>query len=49
MGREWMWEHIVEDDINVGWIWAALTNGMFLAVTDGSYDREMAPTVSRLG
>ncbi len=44
-----MWEHIVEGDIDVGWIWDALANRTFLAVTDGSYDREMAPMVSGLG
>jgi len=49
MGGEWMWEHIVEGDIDVGWIWDALANGSFLAVTNGSYDREMAPTVSGSG
>ena len=49
MGGEWMWEHIVEGDIKVGWIRDALTNGTFLAVTDESYDRGMAPTVSGLG
>jgi hypothetical protein len=49
MGGEWMWEHIVEGNINVGWIRDALANGTFLAVTDGSYDREMAPMVSRSG
>jgi len=49
MGGEWMWEHIVEGDIEVGWVWDALANGMFLAVTDGSYNREKAPTVSGSG
>ncbi len=49
MGGEWMWEHIVKGDINVNWIRDALANGTFLAVTNGSYDREMAPTVSGLG
>jgi len=49
MGGEWMWEHIVEGDIDVGWIRDALSSGMFLAVTGGSYYREMAPTVSRSG
>ena len=49
MGGEWMWEHIVEGDIEVGWVWDALANGTFLAVIDGSYDREKAPMVSGLG
>ncbi len=44
-----MWEHIVEGDIDVGWIRDALAKGTFLAVTDGSYNREMALTVSGSG
>ena len=44
-----MWEHIVEGDINADWIRDALANGTFLTVTDGSYDRETAPTVSGSG
>ena len=49
MGGEWMWEHVVEGDSDVGWIWDALANGTFLAVTDGSYNRGMAPTARGLG
>jgi len=49
MGGEWMWEHIVEGDIDVDWIRDALGKGSFLAVTDGSYDRTAAPTVSGSG
>ena len=44
-----MWEHIVEGDIKVGWIRDVLANGTFVAVTDGSYDREKAPTVRGSG
>jgi hypothetical protein len=49
MGGDWMWEHIVEGDVDVGWIRDALANGTFLAVTDGSYDRQAAPMVSGSG
>jgi hypothetical protein len=49
MGGEWMWEHIFEGEIEVGWVRDTLANGTFLAVTDGSYDREKAPTVSGSG
>jgi hypothetical protein len=49
MGGKWMWEHIVEGDINVNWIREALAKGTFLAVTNGSYDRTAAPTVSGSG
>ena len=49
MKGEWMWEHIVEGEIEEDWVWDVLANETFLAVTDGSYDREKAPTVSGLG
>jgi hypothetical protein len=49
LGGEWMWENIHEGDINVEWIKAAITGGSCLGVTDGSYDRERAQTVSGLG
>ncbi len=42
MGGEWMWEYVVKENIDVGWIRDALANDTFLAVTDGSYDRGMA-------
>ncbi len=44
-----MWENIHEGDINVEWIKAAITEGSFLGVTNGSNDRERARTVSDLG
>ena len=44
-----MWAHIVEGDIDVEWIRDALINGTFIAVTDGSYDRVTAPTISSSG
>jgi hypothetical protein len=44
-----MWENIHKGDINVGWIKVAITEGSCLGVTNGSYDRERARTVSGLG
>jgi len=49
IGGEWLWEHVVEGDTDVEWIRDALTNRTFLAVTNGSYDREKANTVSGSG
>ncbi len=49
LGGEWMWVNIHEGDINVEWIKAAITEGSCLGVTDGSYDRERARTVSGSG
>ncbi len=44
-----MWEDIKEGEVNVEWIGDALTNGTVLGITDGTYDREKAPTVSGSG
>jgi len=49
MGGEWMWKYVVDEKIDVMWIRDALATGTFLAVTDGSYDRGVAPTVSGSG
>ena len=44
-----MWEHIVKGNIDVNWIRDVLAKWTFLAVTNGSYDRTAAPTVSGSG
>ncbi len=44
-----MWKYVVDEKIDVMWIRDALATGTFLAVTDGSYDRGVAPTVSGSG
>jgi hypothetical protein len=49
LGGEWMWDYIQEGEANVSWISAALTAGMFIGVTDGSYDHVHAGTVSGSG
>jgi hypothetical protein len=49
LGGEWMWENIQGIKMGVEWIRTALTNGSFIGVTDGSYDRVRAKHVSGLG
>jgi hypothetical protein len=44
-----MWEDIKEGDTNMEWVRDALINGTFIGITDGSYNREKAKTVSGTG
>ena len=44
-----MWESTVEGYPDVGWIRSALETNTFIGVTDGSYNRERASTVSGSG
>ena len=44
-----MWDQLKVDDNNFGWLVSALTNGMAVAVTDGSYNSDMSPNISGAG
>ena len=44
-----MWDNIKEEESDMSRVRDATIGGMLLAVTDGSYDREKAKDVSRLG
>jgi hypothetical protein len=44
-----MWEYIQEGKIEVAWISVALTTGIFVGVTDRSYDRVRAGAGSGSG
>jgi hypothetical protein len=44
-----MWEDVKEGDTDMEWVRDALINGTFIGVTDGSYDREKAKTISGTG
>ena len=44
-----MWEHIEDPYEDTVWMAEALTNGTAVLVTDGSYDRKLAPRVSGAG
>ena len=48
-GGEWMWEHIEDPYEDTVWMAEALTNGTAVLVTDGSFDRSLAPNVSGAG
>ena len=41
LGGEWMWNNIVEGDIEVEWIKSALETNTFIGVTDGSYNENV--------
>jgi hypothetical protein len=49
LGGEWMWDNIIEGHNEVDWIRTALESNTFIGVTDGSYNRERASTVSGSG
>jgi hypothetical protein len=44
-----MWEHIKDEESDMSWARNAMINGMIIAVTDRSYDRERAKDVSGSG
>jgi hypothetical protein len=45
-----MWEHIDKaEQKDIGWLIEALANDTAILVTDGSYDRKRAPTISGAG
>jgi hypothetical protein len=44
-----MWEHVKDEESDMSWACNTMINGTIIAVTDGSYDRERAKDVSRLG
>jgi hypothetical protein len=49
LGGELMWDNIQGGKMGVKWIRTALTDGSFIGVTDGSYDRVRAKYVSGSG
>jgi hypothetical protein len=49
LGGEWMWDNIQEGKMEVERIRTALTVGSFVGVTDGSYNRIRAKSVSGSG
>ena len=45
----WMWNNIVNEGVDLCWVVDALKNGTAIWVTDGSFNRPIAPLVSGAG
>jgi hypothetical protein len=48
-GGEWMWDGVEDPQQDLQWLVDGLKNGTLLCVTDGSYHKKLAPTVSGAG
>ena len=48
-GGTWMWSNICNEGKDLRWVVEAVANGTAIWVTDGSYNREVAPHVSGAG
>ena len=48
-GGDWMWTNVKNEGPNLRWVVDAITNGTALWVTDGSYNRTVAPHTSGAG
>ena len=46
LGGEWMWTNISNEGSGLSWVIKSMTNGTAVWVTDGSYMKEIAPTIS---
>ena len=44
-----MWDGVEEEDQNLQWLVDGLKSSSIIAVTDGSYDRQVAPNISGAG
>jgi len=49
LGGEWMWDGVEEEDQDLQWLVDGLKSGTIIAVTDSSYDRQVAPNISGAG
>ena len=48
-GGEWMWSNVRNEGPNLRWVVRAISNGTAVWVTDGSYNRSVAPYTSGAG
>ena len=48
-GGKWMWENVVDEGQDLRWLADALVNGTAVLVTNGSFNKIRAPTVSGAG
>ena len=48
-GGEWMWTDVTNEGPHMKWVVDAIRNGTAIWVTDGSYNRTLAPHISGAG
>ena len=48
-GGEWMWSNVRNEGPNLRWVVKAISNGTAVWVTDGSYNKKIAPHTSGAG
>ena len=48
-GGNWMWANIVNEGADLTWVVEAITNSTAVWVTDGSYNKDVAPLISGAG
>jgi hypothetical protein len=44
-GNMWMWDNL-KITVNIGWIAEAIANNTLIAITDGSYTKELYPNLN---
>ena len=48
-GGQWMWDGMEDEEQDLQWLVSGLVSGTIVCVTDGWYDRKIAPNVSDAG
>lgn len=47
-GGEWMWTNIDNDGTTLDWVVSALSEGTTIWITDGSYNKDIAPSAGQV-
>ena len=49
LGGEWMWDGIVDEQQDLQWLIDGVQNNTIIGVTNGLYDRKVAPNIGGAG